>query len=195
MHKIAIFASGAGSNARQIIRKFKESSVAEVALLVSNVATSGALLIAQAEGIDTLHLSNDAWKQGGREIAERLRSKSITAIALAGFLRMLPPELIAAYPSAILNIHPSLLPLHGGKGMYGMRVHQAVVAAGDAYSGITIHLVNSRYDEGPVLFQTEVKLQQPLRAETVSEQVLALEHRYYPIVLEQYLSGLPLPCL
>ena len=148
---IAIFASGAGSNARKIIDYFEGSAQIKVSLIVSNVATAGVLAIAKEKGIPTLLINKTEFTATG--YVESLQNADIHFIVLAGFLWKVPEVLVRTFPKAIINIHPALLPKYGGKGMYGAKVHEAVIAAKETESGITIHWVNEHYDEGAIIFQ------------------------------------------
>ncbi|MFN5985799.1 MAG: formyltransferase family protein, partial [Chitinophagaceae bacterium] len=162
---VAIFASGAGSNARKIIEYFENQYVSEfvsgakasrpikVSLIVCNVPTAGVLEIAKEKGIPTLLINKTEFTSGG--YVESLKNADIEFIVLAGFLWKVPEVLVNAFPKAIVNIHPALLPNYGGKGMYGSRVHEAVITAGESKSGITIHWVDANYDEGDIIFQAE----------------------------------------
>ena len=152
MTSIAIFASGTGSNAARIIEHFAEVDDIEVALVICNKSTAGVLQLAAEAGIPS-HLLDRSTFYHQEEILNVLSQFRIDFIALAGFLWLIPPYLVSAYDGRMLNIHPALLPKYGGKGMYGMHVHQAVKAAGEAESGISIHLVNEAFDEGSVIFQ------------------------------------------
>jgi phosphoribosylglycinamide formyltransferase 1 len=183
MIKIAIFASGGGSNARKIVSYFSGRADIGVALLVSDRVDSGVL---NMSGIDTYVMP------GWKEVLEELKERAIDVVVLAGFLRKVPDVLIQAYPEKILNIHPSLLPRYGGKGMYGMHVHEAVKKNGDSLSGMTIHLVNERYDEGRILFQASCPLEETDSAADIAAKVLSLEHRHFAAVLEQYILQKPI---
>ena len=150
----------------------------EVVLVVSNKATAGALTMAAERGIPTLVVRRADWKQG-EELLRGLRGFAVDLIVLAGFLWLIPPYLVKAFPDRIINIHPALLPKYGGKGMYGRHVHEAVRAAGEVESGITIHYVNERYDEGNIIYQAAVRLDPEDTAEQIAERVLRLEHGNY----------------
>lgn len=178
--KLALFVSGTGSNARTIIDRFRahpEDGV-EVVLLVSNKATAGALLMAAERDIPTLVLDRPTFRDTDNLLAD-LTEFGVDFIALAGFLWLIPAYLVRAYPDRILNIHPALLPDYGGKGMYGANVHRAVKANGETESGITIHYVNERYDEGNIVFQAAVRLDAEDSPEKIGERVLRLEHANY----------------
>ncbi|MCB0574501.1 MAG: phosphoribosylglycinamide formyltransferase, partial [Saprospiraceae bacterium] len=153
MRNIAIFASGTGTNARKIIEFFRNDDTVRIALVVSNKKDAGVLDIAREHGITALTVDRTTFFQS-EALLERLHTQKIDFIVLAGFLWLIPPYLVNAFPRRMINIHPALLPAYGGKGMYGMYVHEAVKAAGDAETGITIHYVNEHYDEGDFVFQT-----------------------------------------
>jgi len=195
MVRIAILASGSGSNARQIMAHFSGSPLAQVALVGCDQPGAGVLQRAWDMGVPSFLFSPAELRDG--TLQHELASAGINLLLLAGFMRLLPPELVRAWPGRILNIHPSLLPKYGGKGMYGHRVHQAVLAAGEKESGITIHLVNERYDEGKVLFQAKCPVLPGDDAETLAARIHGLEHAHYPVVVENYLKELrsapPLP--
>lgn len=185
-YRIAVFASGSGTNAEKIFEHFQHHPGIAVAGLLSNNPNAFALQRAAAFGIDTLTVDKQQYLEG-TTVLGWLREKKITHIVLAGFLWMIPAYLLEAYPEKIVNIHPALLPAHGGKGMYGMRVHQAVKAAGDSETGITIHRVNEHYDEGEILFQAACPVEAADTPETIAQRVHALEHAHYPAVIEQWI--------
>jgi formyltetrahydrofolate-dependent phosphoribosylglycinamide formyltransferase len=178
MTKIAIFASGMGSNAARIIDHFRHDASVMVALIACNKTGAGVLDIAKREGIPTLLLEKEVFFQGGAYV-EMLRQQKIGFIVLAGFLWKVPPALIQAYPEKIINIHPALLPKHGGKGMYGRYVHEAVIAEGEKETGITIHYVDELYDHGRILFQTTVPVEAADTAATIAEKVHQLEYAHF----------------
>lgn len=187
--QIAIFASGGGSNARKIMEHFKDSPVAEVGLVVSNKAQAGVLDIAEAFGIPTQIIDRVGFYQT-EDLLEVLKKHQIGFIALAGFLWLIPGYLVREYPRRILNIHPALLPKYGGKGMYGHHVHEAVKAAGETESGPTIHFVNEHYDEGDIIFQARCAVHPDDSADDIARNVLALEHRYFPAIIEKVILEL-----
>ncbi len=162
---------------------FADNPYGEVVLVGSNRADAGVLELAKENGVDTFYLSRQEFVEGTK-VLELLKQAEVDVIVLAGFLLKVPAELIAAYPDRIVNIHPSLLPKFGGKGMYGMNVHKAVMASGDQYSGMTIHLVNEHFDEGQHLFQARVRIDADDTPETLAQKVLELEHRYFAPVVE-----------
>jgi folate-dependent phosphoribosylglycinamide formyltransferase PurN len=203
---VAIFASGAGSNARKIIEYFENQYVSEfsagknsslsvpksarpikVSLIVCNVPTAGVLEIAKEKGIPTLLINKTEFASGG--YVESLKNADIDFIVLAGFLWKVPEVLVNAFPKAIVNIHPALLPNYGGKGMYGSRVHEAVIAAGESKSGITIHWVDANYDEGDIIFQAECTIESGDTPEVLAQKIHALEHQHFAPVIEKLLRG------
>ncbi len=194
MHKekqhIAIFASGGGSNARKIIEHFKNSETIAVRLVVSNKKDAGVLDIAHASGIETFVVNRADFAREDQLLPE-LRARNIDYIVLAGFLLLVPAYLVSAFPQRIFNIHPALLPKYGGKGMYGHFVHEAVQAAGDTESGMTIHWVDEQYDEGTILFQARCTLTSEDTPEEIARKVLVLEHRYYAEVIEKTIKEMP----
>jgi len=187
VRRIAIFASGAGSNAQKIIGHFRGSTRVQVALIVCNKPGAGVLNIAQKEGIPVLLIEKERFFRGDAYLPE-IKKAGISFIILAGFLWKIPTALIQAFPDQIVNIHPALLPRYGGKGMYGNYVHAAVIAAGDKESGITIHYVNERYDEGATIFQARCPVQPGDTPDTLAQRIHALEHAHYPAVIEGLLK-------
>lgn len=184
--KIAVFASGNGSNAEAIFNHFKNHSQVEVSLLITNNPNAFALERARKYEIESKVFLRTEFNQE-ETVLEYLRQKGITHIVLAGFLWLIPAWLIKAYPDHIINIHPALLPLFGGKGMYGFKVHEAVKASGKLETGITIHLVNEHYDEGRILFQDRCYLTVDHTPEEIAGFVHQLEHRHYPRVIEEWI--------
>ncbi len=180
--RLAILASGSGSNAEKIMEHFVHSSKGEIALVASNKADAGVLGRAEKFGVPTFTFTRKEMEAG--VLLAKLREEQIDWVILAGFLLKVPAELIRAFPDRMLNIHPALLPNYGGKGMYGHHVHEAVKAAGDPVSGITIHLVNEHYDEGKIVFQAATAIAPEDSAETIGQKVLALEHQYFAEVIE-----------
>ena len=184
---IAIFASGAGSNARKIIEHFEKKDLPiKVSLIVCNVPGAGVIEIAKEKGIPTLMINKADFASTG--YVESLHNSEIQFIVLAGFLWKVPEVLVKAYPKAIINIHPALLPKYGGKGMYGSRVHEAVIAAGEKESGITIHWVNEHYDEGAIIYQASCPIDAGETPETLAHKIHALEHAHFAPTIEQLLS-------
>lgn len=183
--RLAIFASGSGTNAETIMTYFKNHPLISVAALLSNNPNAYALQRAQKFNVPTFVFNRHQFKES-REVLYWLTEKKITHLVLAGFMWLVPDYLVNAYAGRIINIHPALLPGYGGKGMYGMRVHEAVKAAGETETGITIHLVNERYDEGKILLQAQVKLVGSETAEEIAAKVHELEYRHYPDVIEKW---------
>jgi phosphoribosylglycinamide formyltransferase 1 len=184
---IAIFASGGGSNALKIIEHFDGHPFINVALVVSNKQDAGVLTIAQNHGVPTLIIQRTAF-YNTEDLLTNLEEYSIDFIVLAGFLWLIPAYLTRRFDHKMVNIHPALLPKYGGKGMYGMHVHEAVHAAKETQSGITIHYVNEHYDEGNIIFSATTPLAPTDTPKDIARKVLALEHQYFPIVIEQILS-------
>ena len=181
---IAIFASGSGTNAEQIISHFKGSSSGRVKILCSNKTDAYALVRAEKHNIPTCIFSRDEFYKSDK-VVELLKDEKIDLIVLAGFLWLVPLNLIRAFPDKIINIHPALLPKYGGKGMYGIHVHQAVIDSGDAESGISIHYVNEKYDEGKIIFQARCIIDRDDTPETLAEKIHQLEYEYFPKVIEE----------
>ncbi|MBS1608405.1 MAG: phosphoribosylglycinamide formyltransferase [Bacteroidetes bacterium] len=187
MAQIAIFASGAGSNAQKIIDHFRNHSSIKVALIICNKPGAGVLSIAERENIPALLIEKEKFFRGDSYVPE-LKEKNIDFIVLAGFLWKIPPALIKAYTGKIINIHPALLPKYGGKGMYGHFVHEAVIASGDKESGITIHYVDEVYDHGKIIFQDKCAVLSTDTAESLAQKIHELEHKNFPVVIETLLT-------
>lgn len=184
MIRIAIFASGSGTNAERIIQHFADVEDIEVSLVVCNKAKAGVLDIAERWGIPSILINRDFFYSTDQMLFE-LKQQSIDFIVLAGFLWMIPEYLTNAFPEKMVNIHPALLPKFGGKGMYGMHVHEAVKNAGEKLSGITIHYVNNKYDDGAVVFQASCSVTEEDTPEDIRRKVQILEHRHFPEVVEK----------
>lgn len=187
MKRIAIFASGTGSNATKIVEHFSNHSRIQVALIVSNKSTAAVLQMAESNHIPSLLLQKKSFYDS-TSLLEDLAKHQINFITLAGFLWLIPPYLVSAFEQKIINIHPALLPKYGGKGMYGMKVHQAVKANQDIESGITIHYVNEAYDEGNSIFQAACPIELEDTPSIIRNKVLQLEHYYLPRVIEWLLT-------
>lgn len=185
MIKLAIFVSGGGSNANEIIHYFKKHADIQVALIVCNNPNAGALKIAENQGVPAIVFSKEDFYKNST-LFEALQRNAIDMIILAGFLWLIPGKLVQQYQNRILNIHPSLLPKYGGKGMFGHYVHEAVKADNAKETGVTIHLVNEKYDDGSVLFQKKCKILPEMQAEEIASLVLKLEHKYFSPVIEKY---------
>ena len=186
---IAIFASGSGTNAENLIKFFSFSKHIKVALVLSNKNDAYVLERARKLGVPSYNFSpyelNDTSLVDG--ILENFK---IDAIILAGFLMKIPDRLLRMFPDRIINIHPSLLPKFGGKGMYGIKVHKAVLDAGDFESGITIHLVDNVYDNGKILYQARCEVTKSDTPETLAQRVHSLEYKHFPVAVEEYLMNL-----
>jgi len=188
MKRIAIFASGSGSNAEAIARYFADRTEAEVSLILTNNPEAGVIQRARRLHIPAVVFSKKMLYESERVVA-LLLNQQVDLVVLAGFMMLVPENLIRAFPQRIVNIHPALLPQYGGKGMYGHFVHEAVVAAGEAQSGITIHYVNEVYDEGEIIFQATCALLPTDTPDDVARKVQALEHEHYPRVVGQLVAG------
>lgn len=187
MKRIAIFASGTGSNAKKIVEYFKEDKSITVSLIVSNKSKAKVLEMAQAQGIEQLLIGRPFFYES-EEIVSLFRKKKIDLVVLAGFLWLVPKYLVQAFPNQIINIHPALLPKYGGKGMYGMNVHRAVKAANEKKTGLTIHYVNENYDEGSYIFKAACSLSGTETPQEIAAKILKMEHKYFPKVLEKILK-------
>lgn len=189
MTKIAVFASGSGSNAENIARYFSENKDITISVIVSNKADAFVHERAKVLGIPSFTFSKKEFEEGV-SVLNLMRDYEIDFIVLAGFLLKIPPFLLEKYPYKIVNIHPALLPKYGGKGMYGTHVHQAVVDAGETESGITIHYVNEHYDEGNIIFQTSCELSHNDSPDDVAYKVHVLEYEFYPSIIEKTIKRL-----
>ncbi|MDR1259130.1 MAG: phosphoribosylglycinamide formyltransferase [Tannerellaceae bacterium] len=189
MRRIAVFASGAGSNAENIIRYFADSDFIRVALTLSNNPGAGVHARVRALGVPSFTFTAGEFAEAA-PVIDKLAEYGADFIVLAGFMNKISWRLTDAFPRSIINIHPALLPMYGGKGMYGMHVHEAVVAAGEKESGITIHYINEHYDEGEIIFQASCRLLPGDTPEKLAERIHALEHAHYPRVIEELLRPL-----
>lgn len=187
MKSIVLFASGSGSNVENIIQYFRGHPEICVSAVLTNKRDAAVLERCQRLKIPALYFNRHALYDS-EVITQTLQALAPDLIVLAGFLWMIPGALVKAFPGRIINIHPALLPKYGGKGMYGIRVHQAVKDSGDGESGITIHYVNERYDEGAVIRQVQTKVAPGDTAEQIAEKVHALEYIHYPQVIEELLD-------
>jgi phosphoribosylglycinamide formyltransferase-1 len=186
MNKIAIFASGSGSNAENIVKYFADNTSVEVDCILSNKADAYVLERAKNLGIESFVFNRDEF-YSSTKVLDILQERNIDFIVLAGFLWLIPDYLTEFFADNMVNIHPALLPKYGGKGMYGMNVHKAVVAAGEKKTGITIHYVNEKYDDGNIIFQATCAVSDEDSPEDVAEKVHALEYEHFPRVIEQIL--------
>lgn len=187
MKRIVIFASGSGTNAENLIKYFKAASTASVVAVFTNNPNAKVIERAENLNVPSVIFSKDDFIESG--ILQKLNSFRPDWIILAGFLLKLPESFVAAFPDKILNIHPALLPKYGGKGMYGMHVHKAVVENKEKETGITIHFVNENYDEGNIIFQKKVTVLVSDTPEVVAEKIHELEQRYFPEVVEKLITN------
>ncbi len=184
--RIAIFASGSGSNAEEILNYFEHHQTIEIVLLLSNNPTAFALTRASKFNVPTLVFTKEIFKDT-TNVLDWLAEKEVTHIVLAGFLWLIPAYLTQHFAGKIINIHPALLPKFGGKGMYGMHVHESVKSTGEKETGITIHLVDDKYDEGKILFQESCPVLESDTPSEIANKVHALEYNRYPKVIEQWI--------
>ncbi len=190
MRNIAIFASGSGTNAENIIKYFSTGNSAKVTLVLSNRREAFVLKRAAALNVNTVFFDRaDLYTKD--TVAGYLLESNIDFIVLAGVLWLIPEKILNIFNRRIINIHPALLPSYGGKGMYGEKVHEAVIASGDRESGITIHYVNSFYDEGDIIFQSRCKIEPGDTPESLASKIHALEYKYFPEVIEKLVTALP----
>ena len=185
--RIAIFASGSGSNAQKIMEHFKRNADAEVVIILTN--NPQAYVLQRADNFEIpSHIFNRQEFYQTDEVINLLKNLQVDLIVLAGFLWLVPPALLNAFPNKIINLHPALLPKYGGKGMYGDNVHKAILAAGEEESGITIHFVNEQFDEGEVIHQSRFKIEPSDNLEMVKFKGQQLEHQHFPKVIENLLK-------
>ena len=187
MKKIAIFASGNGSNAANIINYFKKNNKIEICLVASNKPNAKVLERAKSHNVRTLVFNKIDLENGN--VLKKLKSEKIDFIVLAGFLIKIPKHIIAIYLNKIINIHPSLLPLYGGKGMYGLHVHQKVFEDKATETGITVHFVNEMYDKGAIIFQAKCPLPTKMSPMLIQKKVHKLEKKFFPRIIENLLDG------
>lgn len=186
---ICIFASGSGTNFKALIEAKKSGIIkSDISLLITNNSDCGAVSIAKENQIPYFHISRKVFpdcseEEYARIFLDKLEEHKINFIALAGYMKMIDAQVIRKYPDRIINIHPALLPAFGGKGMYGMNVHKAVIEAGVTESGVTIHYVNENYDDGKIILQEKVKVTPDDTAETLQKKVLRLEHKCYAMAI------------
>jgi phosphoribosylglycinamide formyltransferase-1 len=186
MKKIVVFASGSGTNAENIIKHFAESKLANVQAVFANSSIAKVLDKAKKHGVATTVFTKEQLIEG--EVLRKINIIKPDLIVLAGFLLKFPKNIITSYPDKIINIHPALLPKYGGKGMYGMNIHRAIVEKNEKETGITIHFVNENYDEGNIIFQQNVVLAGDETPEEVASKIHELEQKYFPTVIEGILN-------
>ena len=189
MKNICILASGSGTNAENIIRYFQENKQAKVNILLANKENAFALTRAKRLGVPAMVFNRADMYESDR-VLKIMKNYSADLIILAGFLWLIPKKILDAFPDRILNIHPALLPQYGGKGMYGSRVHEAVIKNQDKKSGITIHLVNQEYDSGDIIFQAQCPVHQNDTPDSLASRIHELEYAHYPRVILEYLDRL-----
>ncbi len=191
--RLGVLASGGGTNLQAILDRIQDGFLdAEVGVVISNNSQAGALERARAREVPALHISSRQFPDSAdldAEMLRTLRGHGVGLVALAGYMKRLGPRVLGAYPDRILNIHPALLPAFGGQGMYGMRVHEAVVAAGVKLTGVTVHFVDEVYDHGPIIAQRAVPVEDEDTPESLFERVLKVEHSLYPEVLQGFAEG------
>ena len=188
--RLGLLGSGRGSNIRAIIRNCKTGKLKAIpAVVLSNNAASQVLKYAHGLGIPAIHCDHPQSSAQDREMTAILQQHQVELVVLAGYLRKIGPQLLKVWEGKILNIHPSLLPRYGGKGMFGIRVHQAVLAAGETKTGVTVHLVNHEYDQGRILAQQTVAIKPGDSPESLAARVLKLEHKIYPETLQAITTG------
>ncbi|NOT37934.1 MAG: phosphoribosylglycinamide formyltransferase [Saprospiraceae bacterium] len=185
--RIAIFASGDGTNTEKLIKHFKNHSSISIELIISNSSKAGVIKLAQKNDIQ-YSVINKSLLTNNSYMTSLLNLYDIDFIVLAGFLLLMPPFLVKMYDQRMINIHPALLPKHGGKGMYGLNVHQSVISAGDLETGVTIHYVNESFDKGKIIFQEKLKVDRRDTAEKLSKKVQEIEHRVLPEWTEKLIS-------
>ncbi|MBL0340381.1 MAG: phosphoribosylglycinamide formyltransferase [Bacteroidetes bacterium] len=188
MKRIAVFASGSGSNAENLATYFANHSEITVALVLSDRKNAFVLQRMAPLGVPTRFMPKEDFENG--TVLELLKRNKIDLIVLAGFLRLVSPSLLAAYPHRIINLHPALLPKFGGKGMFGMHVHEAVVEAGEPETGITIHFIDAKFDEGEIIAQYKTEIFQGETAESIAAKIHLLEMKWYPNVVEKVCNEL-----
>lgn len=186
MKRIVIFASGSGTNAEQIILHFKNNNQGNVVGVLSN--NLHAKVLEKAKNYDVATFSFDKSELSDGTVLKMVDDLQPDLIVLAGFLLKFPSDIISKYPDGIINIHPALLPKYGGKGMYGMNVHKAILENKEKETGITIHYVNEHYDEGGIIFQQSVNIEDCITPEEIANKVHQLEHKYFPVTIEKLIT-------
>jgi len=185
---IAIFASGSGSNAENIARYFERKAKDAVTLILTNNPQAGVISRARQLQIPIFVFTKDQLESGA--VLEILQRQQIDFVVLAGFLKLIPENILNLFPKRVINIHPALLPKYGGRGMYGHKVHEAVKSSGDEETGITIHYVNGKYDEGDIILQVKEKIRARDTIADIEKTVHRLEYNYYPEVIEDLLDDI-----
>jgi phosphoribosylglycinamide formyltransferase 1 len=186
---IAVFASGTGTNTENLINYFKTNTTAKVAYVICNNPNALVLEKAKAHRVPSMVVDKDLLYTDPAKLINILKYFNISFIVLAGFNWLVPVQLLEMFPNKIVNIHPALLPKHGGKGMYGIKVHEAVKAANESETGITIHFVNEKYDEGQIIFQAKCTVDNNDTPEQIAQKVHQLEYDHYPQIIEKTISN------
>jgi phosphoribosylglycinamide formyltransferase 1 len=186
--RIAIFASGSGTNAEAIMKYFKDHPLIKIELVLTNNPNALVLERARKFGVPTKVFNREEFASD--EVVKSLREYGVTHIVLAGFLWLIPASLLKSYPNQIINIHPALLPKFGGKGMYGMKIHELIRSLNETETGITIHLINDKYDEGPILYQGRCEVASADTPKDIANKVHQMEYANYPLVIEQWILGI-----
>ncbi|MCX8057215.1 MAG: phosphoribosylglycinamide formyltransferase [Ignavibacteria bacterium] len=190
--RIGVFASGRGSNLQAIIDAIEQGELnCEIAFVLSNNSNSGALEIARSKNIPAIHLSEKKYHKENFELSliDVLENYKPDLIVLAGYMKLVPSMVIERFRNKIINIHPALLPKYGGKGMFGINVHRAVFESNEKESGVTVHVVNEKYDEGKILYQEKIDITDCNSPEEIAQKVLKVEHRVYPQVIQKIVDG------
>ena len=185
--RIAIFASGSGTNAEAIMKYFEDHPLIKIELVLTNNPNALVLERAKKFGVPAKVFNREEFSSD--EVVRWLREYGVTHIVLAGFLWLIPASLLKSYPNQIINIHPALLPKFGGKGMYGMKIHELIRSLNETETGITIHLINDKYDEGPILYQGRCEVASADTPTDIANKVHQLEYANYPLVIEQWILG------
>jgi phosphoribosylglycinamide formyltransferase-1 len=192
--KIAVFASGRGSNFESILNSIESGRIknADIVCLLGNNSDAGALLFAKSKNIPAVHISRRQYSTDedfDAALIKKLDDYDVNFIVLAGYMKILSPVLVRKFKNKIVNIHPALLPKFGGEGMYGIHVHEAVLKSGEKISGVTVHIVDEEYDHGPILMQETVNVDKNETAETLAAKILKIEHKIYPEVVRLFSEG------
>ena len=191
MYKIAIFASGSGTNAENIIKTFHGGNLLRVVKVYTDVPDAGVIERLRPYGVETEYVEPRVWRQDPGLVVDALRAEGVDLVVLAGFMRLVDKRIVEAFPRRILNLHPALLPAYGGKGMYGHHVHEAVIAAGEEKSGVTVHYIDEHYDRGEILMQAEVEIELGETPQTLEAKIHEAEYAIYPRAIAEALRRLP----
>lgn len=191
MYNIAVFASGSGTNAENIVRTFHDGSLLRVSIVLTDHADAGVRARMDALGVPSEYVTPAVWRNEPQKVVDMLRQRDIDLVVLAGFMRLVSPEIVNAYPDRIINIHPALLPAYGGKGMWGHHVHEAVIAAGETESGVTVHYVDAQYDHGAILMQQRVEVTPDDTPATLEAKIHQAEYDLFPRAIVAALHKIP----